>query len=142
VLFCTDAETMLTPQQNHDIQRIRQALYLYFIGEDSGSLQRSLNDPNPSALMYRLGFWAEATSLSQEEQKEGLRDIQTDLLPLLERVERRDPEVSKFFHQFQRIIVLDDLQNPTFLPPRLGSFLNLEGEQCIDHWVLRSYVPD
>jgi len=142
VLFCTDAETMLTPQQNHDIQRIRQALYLYFSGEDSGSLQRTLNDPNPSALMYRLGFWAEATSLSQEEQKEGLRDIQADLLPLLERVERRDPEVSKFFHQFQRIIVLDDLQNPTFLPPRLGSFLNLEGEQCIDHWVLRSYVPD
>src|SRR5258708_29753347 len=132
---------MLTPQQNHDIHRFRQALYLYFSGEDSSSLQRTLSDPNPAALMYRLGFWAEATSLSQAEQKEGLRGIQADLLPLLERVERRDPDVSKFFRQFQRITVLDDLRNPTFLPARLGSFLNLEGQQSLDHWVLLSYVP-
>jgi hypothetical protein len=142
VLFCTDAETMLTPQQNHDIHRFRQALYFYFSGEDSGSLQRALSDTNPAGLMYRLGFWAEATSFSQEERKEGLRDIQANLLPLLERVERRDPDVSKFFRQFQKIIVLDDLQNPTFLPARLGSFLKLEGEQHLDHWVLLSYIPE
>lgn len=142
VLFCTDAETMLTPQQNHDIHRFRQALYLYFFGEDSGSLQRHLSEPNPAAFMYRLGFWAEAVSPSQEEQKEGLRGIQVDLLPLLVRVERHDPGASNFFHQFQRIIVIDDLRNPTFLQARLGSFLKLAGEQHLDHWVLFSYVPD
>ena len=62
VLFCTDAEVMLTPQQNRDIHRFRQALYLYFIGEDSSALQREISVPDASSIMYSLGYWAEAVS--------------------------------------------------------------------------------
>jgi hypothetical protein len=142
VLFCTDAETMLTPQQNLDIHRFRQALYLYFSGKDSAYLQRVLSDPNPAGPMYQLGFWAEATSFSREERQEGLRGIQADLMPILERVETHDAAASKFFRQFQRVIVIDHLQDPAFLPARLGSFLKLEGEQHLDNWVLVSYIPE
>jgi hypothetical protein len=142
VLFCTDAETMLTPPQNHNIHRFRQALYLYFSGKDSEYLERVINNPNPAGPMYQLGFWAEATSLSREEQQEGIRDIEADLMPVLKGLERHDPAASQFFHQFNRIIVLEDLNDPTFLPARLASFLKLEGEQHFDNWVLLSYVPN
>jgi hypothetical protein len=142
VLFCTDAEVMLTPQQNRDIHRFRQALYLYFSGKDSGYLQAVVTDPNPARAMYQLGFWAEAVSWSGEERKEGLRDIESDLMPALERVERHDATASNFFRQFRRVIVMDDLQDPTFLPVRLGSFLKLEGEQHLDNWVLLFYDPE
>lgn len=142
VLFCTDAEVMLTPQQNRDIHRFRQALYLYFSGKDSSYLQGVVTDPNPARAMYQLGFWAEAVSWSGEERKEGLRDIESDLMPALERVERHDVTASNFFRQFRRVIVMDDLQDPTFLPVRLGSFLRLEGEQHLDNWVLLFYDPE
>ncbi len=142
VLFCTDAETMLTPQQNHNINRFRQALYLYMSGKDSDYLQWVVQSPNPAGPMYQLGFWSEGTSLSREEREEGLRGIREDLMPLLQRIERHDPAASQFFHQFSRIIVLDDLPNPTFIPARLSSFLKLQGEQHLDNWVLLSYLPE
>jgi len=138
--FCTNAEIMLTPQQNRTIHRFRQALYIYFSGRDGGHLQRLIKSPNPTGL-YELGYWAEATSFSPEEQKEGLRDVQADLIPNLERVENHDAVVSNFLHQFNRIVVVDNLQDPTFPRDRLSSFLRLESEQHVDHWALLSYVP-
>ena len=142
VLFCTDAEVMLTSQQNRDIHRFRQALYLYFSGKDRDYLRRVVSDPNPAGVLYQLGFWGEAASFSGEEQKEGLRAIQTDLIPFLERVEEHDAAVSEFFHQFRRVIVIDDLHDPTFLSARFGSFLKLEGQQQFDNWVLLYFVPE
>lgn len=141
VLFCTDAEVMLTPQQNQDVQRFRQALYLYLTGKDSGYLRRGITDPNPVSLMYQLGYWAEATSFSGEERKEGLRAIQIDLIPWLERVEEHDVAVSSFFRQFRRVVVIDDRKNPIFPPARLASFLRFEGERHFDNLELLSYVP-
>ena len=141
VLFCTDAEVMLTPQQNREIHRFRQALYLYFTGKDSRYLQHLIADPNPARALYQMGFWAEALTWSAEERAEGLRSIQSDLIPPMEQVEKHDAATTQFFHQFHRIVLVDDLRDPTFLPERVGSFLKLTGEQHLDHWVLRSYVP-
>jgi hypothetical protein len=141
VLYCTDAEVMLTPQQNRDIHRYRQAIYLYFTGKNSDYLRSIIGDAKPADPMYRLGYWAEAVSLSAEEQKEGLRSIQTDLLPRMDQVENHDNAVSQFFRQFRRIIVIDDSQKPTFVTSRLGSFLTIQAEQRVDDLEITSYVP-
>lgn len=141
VLFCTDAEVMLTPQQNRDVHRFRQALHLYFIGEDSTSLQRRLSAPDPSSLMYRLGYWAEAVSLSAEERQQGIHQIEADLIPLLQKVEKRDVAVSTFFHGFTRIVVIEKRQGHTFLSDRLGSFLLPEGQQDLKDYVIFFYKP-
>jgi len=140
-LFCTDAEVMLTPQQNRDIQRFREALYLYLTGNDSNSLQRALATQDPSRLMYRLGYWAEATSLSAEERKNGIRAIQTGLVPWLERVQSDNITVNNFFHNSHKIVVVDDNQNPSFDPDRLASFLNLEEQQRSGDFVLFVFNP-
>jgi hypothetical protein len=141
VLFCTDAEVMLTPQQNRDIHRFRQALYLYFIGEDSSALQRELSVPDPSSLVYSLGYWAEAVSPSDEERKQGIRQIQTDLIPVLQKVEEHDVAVSAFLHNYTRIIVIDKQRDHTFDPDRLGSFLELERQENFKNFVMFSYRP-
>lgn len=141
VLFCTDAEVMLTPEQNRDVHRFRQALYLYFIGEDSGALQRELAAPDPSSLMYRLGYWAEAVSPSAEERKQGIREIQADLVPVLHKVEERDGTANAFFRNYRRIIVIDKQREQTFDHDRLGSFLELEGQQNSGDFVVYFYRP-
>lgn len=141
VLFCTDAEVMLTPQQNRDIHRFRQALYLYFIGKDSGALQHELSAPDPSSLMYSLGYWAEAVSHSAEERRQGVRQIQTDLIPLLDKVEARDGAVTTFLRGYARIIVLDKQRDHTFDPDRLGSLLQFEKQQNFKDFVVFFYKP-
>lgn len=139
VLFCTDAEVMLTPQQNRDVHRFRQAVYLYLTGENSDLMQRALAGPNPSSLVWKLGYWAEAISPSAEERKQGIHAIQSDVVPWLERVENHDVEVSRFFRKFRRIIVIDSRQDHTFAADRLEAFLNLEGQQNFDDFSVLLY---
>src|SRR5690348_16582923 len=132
---------MLAPQQNRDVHRFRQAVYLYFIGEGSGSLERGLSAPDPSSLMYRLGYWAEAVSHSAEERQQGIRQIQADLIPLLQNVEERDVAVSTFFHGYTRILVIDKRQDPSFVRERLESFLQLETRGDFQDFVISIYKP-
>jgi hypothetical protein len=141
VLFCPDAEVMLTPQQNHDVQRFRQAVYLHLTGDSSGRLQRALAGPDPSVLVWRLGYWAEAISPSLEERRQGIQAIQSDLIPWLERVENHDAAVVTFLREFRRIIVIDSRREPTFAEDRLASFLNLESKQNREDFVLSYYSP-
>jgi len=141
VLYCTDAPMMLTAQQNRDINRFRQALYLYLSGKDSVFLERALSGPESSSLMYQLGYWPEAMALSAEDRMEGVHAVRADLIPLLEQVERHDFAVNRFFQEFRRIIVIDSVRHRTFDDERLASFLKLEEQQNSDDLVLTTYVP-
>ncbi len=141
VLFCTDAEVMLTPQQNQDIHRFRQALYLYLTGEDSVSLQQALAAPDPAKLIWKLGYWAEAISPSMEERRQGIQAIQSDVIPRLARVENHDAEVVAFFRKFHRVVVVDSKMKSVFAETRLSTFLSLESERDIGDFVLLYYTP-
>jgi len=141
VLYCTDAPMMLTAQQNRDIHRFRQALYLYLSGKDSVFLERALSGPESSSLMYQLGYWPEAMARSAEDRMEGVHAVRADLIPLLEQVERHDFAVNRFFQEFRRIIVIDGVRHRTFDDERLASFLKLEEQQNSDDLVLLTYVP-
>jgi hypothetical protein len=141
VMFCTDSEVMLSPQQNRNIQHFRQALYLYFTGEDSDLLERELSVSDPSSLMYRLGYWAEAATSSPEERKDGIRQIQSDLIPELHKVEKRDAAVGAFFRDYTRIIVVDKNRVHSFDSNRLDSFLEFETRQGFQDLTVSFYRP-
>lgn len=141
VLFCTDAEVMLTPEQNQDVHRFRQAIHLYLTGEDSTRLRQALAAPDPGPLIWRLGYWAEGISLSVEERRQGINAIESDIVPWLERVENHDVRAVSFFHQFRRVIVIDHQHTPIFAEGRLASFLSLESERNSGDFVIRYYVP-
>jgi hypothetical protein len=91
-------------------------------------------------MMWKLGYWAEAISPSAEERTQGIHAIQSDVVPWLERVENHDVEVSRFFRNFRRIIVIDSRQDHTFTADRLAAFLNLEGQQNYDDFVVLFYA--
>jgi hypothetical protein len=140
-LFCTDAQVMLTPQQNHDIHRFRQAVYLYLTGEDSTRLQQALAAPDPAKLIWRLGYWAEAISPSAEERRQGIQAIQSDLIPRLARVENHDAEVVAFFRKFRRVVVVDSKRDSVFAETRLSTFMSLESKRDSGDFVLLYYTP-
>jgi hypothetical protein len=131
---------MLTPQQDLEIHRFRQAIYLYLAGQDSDSLRRSLAGANPLGTLYGLGYWAEAASLSPKEHADGVRAVEHDLIPWLDRVRQQDAAVGNFFRQFPEIVVVDTAENPTFSAERLDTFLKLELEQHSGDVRLRVYT--
>jgi len=141
VLFCTDAEVMLTPHENRDLHRLRQAFYLFFTGENSTTLNRELSTPDPSALMYRLGYWAEAVSHSMEERHQGIEEIKTDLLPLLEKVEKKDISSADLFRKFERIVVIDKQQDHAFAEERITEYLRPERKQHFGDFAISFYTP-
>jgi hypothetical protein len=141
VLFCTDAEVMLTPKQNRDIQAFRQALYLHLTGRDSAYLQEMVEGPNPARTMYQLGYWTEAVSRSKEEREAGIRVIEENLVAPLQRVESDPSAVNTFFRQFQRIIVIESSTHPIFDLARIPSFMKVEGRQDLGHVTLIVYRP-
>jgi len=48
---------MLTPQQNHDIQRPREVWYLYFTGKDNRWVEGVIADPDSVHKLETYGFY-------------------------------------------------------------------------------------
>jgi hypothetical protein len=128
VLFCRNASALLTPNQNLTIQRFRQALYLYFIGEDSDQLQKMTADPGAVDEQMRLAYMGGILPFRKEERAQGLSAIRTDLIPLLDAASRKDPAMGAFLRQYSRILVVDNLQKPVFDRQRLASYLVIQKE--------------
>lgn len=141
VLYCTDAEVMLTPQQNLQVHRFRQAVYLYLSGMDSADVQRRLSGEHSRRFLYALGYWAEAASPSTTDQVEGIERVERELLPALSRVETDDSAVQNFFRGYSRVVVIDDASQPVFSESRLRSMLVQESQQESGPYLVRIFSP-
>jgi hypothetical protein len=128
VLFCRDAASLLTPDQNQTIQRFRQALYLYFTGEDSRQLERVTEDPKAYEEQMRLAYFGGIIPFRKQQRDEALRAIRVELIPLLDRADREDPSMHVFLRQYSRILVIDNRQDPVFDRQRLASYLVIQKE--------------
>lgn len=141
VLYCTDAQVMLTPQQNLEVHRFREAIYLYLTGEDRVTLDQRLRGPKRLDTLYSLGYWAEAVSPSPAEQDEGVQAAENQIAPWLERIEHGDPAVGEFFRGFRRIVVIDDIERPTFVQTRLASLLKSQAGLQRANLKVEVFVP-
>jgi hypothetical protein len=128
VLFCRNASALLTQNQNLTIQRFRQALYLYFIGENSDQLQRLTEDPNALDEQMRLAYFGGIIPFRKEERAQGLSAIRTKLIPLLDAAGHHDPPMGAFLRQYPRILVVDNRLEPVFDRQRLASYLVIQKE--------------
>ena len=128
VLYCRDASALLDPNQNHTIQRFRQALYLFFTGMDSRQMQGIADDPRAFDQQMRLAYFGGIVPFRKEEREEGLRTLRTELIPLLDAADRHDPSMLAFLRQYSRILVVDNLHDPVFDRARLASYLDLQKE--------------
>jgi hypothetical protein len=130
VLFCRNAQVLLTPEQNQQIQRFRQALYLYFTGKDNLRVRKMLDDPKAETELTRLTFLGQVTT-DMAERNKGTNAVRTELLPLLTRVEQNDPSMRSFFVQYRRVVVVDNIDKPNFAVSRLAEYLKIENQQTI-----------
>lgn len=125
VIYCRNAQVLLSPGQNRDVQRSRQALYLYFTGKDARWVEQILNDPAALSELTRLMFLGQVAT-NKADRDEAAREVRTDLIPKLNRIEQKDPAVRSFFAQYENIFVIDKIVDPYFSEERLSQYFNIE----------------
>lgn len=125
VLFCRNAQVLLSPKQNQGVQRLRQAFYLYFTGRDARWVENVLDDPTQANELPRLTFLGQSATHEVEGQAT-VNSVRSELIPMLDRVERNDSTVQSFFRQYRRIIVIESAARPLFDDSRLAGYLNIE----------------
>ena len=140
VLFCRNAQVLLSPVQNQQVQRFRQALYLYFTGRDSLWVQQILDDPKAVSELTRLMFLGQVTT-NMEDRKKGEDAVRSDLIPLLVRAEHDDPGIRFFFLRYQRVLVFDDATNPNFRASRITAYLKIEKQQTFGNLLVMVCSP-
>ena len=128
VLFCRSAQVLLSPEQNRQLQRFRQAIYLYFTNKDGRWMEQILDNPNAVKELTRLMFVGQFTT-DVTQRKRGEEAVRSDLLPLLARAEQHDPEVQAFFSHFRRVLVVDNADHPSFTSSRLAAYLKIEKQE-------------
>jgi hypothetical protein len=123
VLYCRNAQLTLTAEQNRDVQRLREVLYLYFDGKDHQWLENTTQ-------FERYGFYGEVSSYRQSEERTArIVALRHEMLPFLDRVEHNDPSIQAFFRGSRRVWILQNRQNPAFVNTRLGSYLDLKEQE-------------
>ena len=139
VLFCRNAQVLFTPEQNQQIQRFRQALYLYFTSKDSRWLESVLADPAAESELSRLTFLGELSS--PQEKTKGIDAIRAELIPLLRKAGQNDAEVRAFFARYRHILIIDNAAKPLFDVSRLSSYLRIESQQGSGQLVILTCSP-
>jgi hypothetical protein len=131
-LFCRPAQCLLTPAQNHQLQRFREVLYLYFDGKDHQWLETATQ-------FERYGFYYELSGKGTEHN-ERIAAVRGEMRPLFEQVERGDPSIREFFHRFRKIWIVQQAQSPIFMDSHLSSYLDLQEHESIGGLLITSAV--
>jgi len=132
-LFCRPAQCLLTPQQNRQLQRFREVLYLYFIGKDHQWLDTTTQ-------LERYGFYFELTGKGTERNQR-IDAVRGELRPFFGQVESGDPGVTEFFHRFRKVWIVQQAQSPLFVDSRLSSYVDIQARERVGELIVFSSVP-
>jgi len=136
VLFCRNAQLALTGEQNLQVQRLREVLYLYFNGKDRQWFETTSE-------FDRYGLYGDLITFHKpNEYAERLLTLRRDMIPLYDRIDRGDPAIHDFFHRFRRVWIIQERQDPAFVDGRLGSYLQLQQKENAGSLVILSAVPN
>src|ERR1700688_3894589 len=134
-LYCRNSQLALTPEQNRDMQRLREVLYLYFVGKDHQWLENATE-------FERYGLYGEVSSFHRPEERTArIIALRHEMLPFFERIENGDPSMHEFFRRFQRVWIIQYRQNPAFVDTRLASYLNFKEQQTSGRLLITSLEP-
>jgi hypothetical protein len=123
VMYCRNAQLTLTAQQNREIQRLREVLYLYFSGKDQHWLENATQ-------FEQYGLYGEISSFhAPAERSARIVALRQEMLPLFEQVEHGEPTTTEFFRRFRRVWVLQNRADQGFRDDRLSSYLEINGRE-------------
>jgi hypothetical protein len=129
VLYCHNAQTLLSPDLNHTVHRLREVLYLYFIGKDTNWLKNTAAATASADELEHYGFIGEVSSYRGEERKRRVEVIRAELLPLFRKVEARDDDIVRLFRPYEHIWVVDRASDPTFDRKKLETYFGIDTEE-------------
>lgn len=138
VLYCHNAQTLLSPELNRTVHRLREVLYLYFIGKDSKWLENTAAAPESAGELEHYGFIGEVSSYRGEERKHRVEAIRAELLPLFRKVESHDGEILRLFRRYERVWVVDRANEPTFDRAKVGTYCSIDTEERLGKIVVLS----
>lgn len=89
---------------------------------------------DPSDLKERdwLAFTCEMNTADEVRWNQAKASIRTDLIPLLSQVKQGDGRMQSFFSPYKRVLIIDDIEDPTFVRQRLSLYFSMESERRID----------
>jgi hypothetical protein len=133
VLYCRNAQLTLTPEQNRDVQRLREVLNLFFDGKDHQWLE--------SATQFeKLGLYGEVSSYRQPEERAArILALRQEMLPFFDKVERQDSSIQAFFRRFHRVWIIQNRSAP-FVNSRLAFYFDVSDEYSKDNLMILSAV--
>jgi hypothetical protein len=135
VLYCRNAQLALTSEQNRDVQRPREVMYLYLDGKDHQWLENATN-------FEWYGLYGELSSFRRPEERTArVVALRREMLPFFERIENGDPSIHDFFRRFRRIWIIQDRQNPALVDARLRSYLDLKEQEIAGSLQINSANP-
>ena len=140
-LFCRNSQAMLSPQQNHDLQRTREAWYLYFMGKGSHWVNATAADPANVHKFETYGMYGEVSSYRGSLLASQIEHTRSQLTPLLERIENHDPSATDFLRQFRQVWVIENRHAPIFDTTRLADYLDIRSEESFDDLNIRKATP-
>jgi hypothetical protein len=129
VLYNRGAQAILPPAQNQELERFREVLYLYFIGKDGRWVQQTTTNGEAARPLERYGLFGDVSIYQGAELTQRLLQLRSELTPMFDRVEGRDPKVADFFRQFTHVWIIDDRAAPIFDPAKLSTYLDLKSEE-------------
>ena len=136
VLFCRDAEFALLRADEDRVQRLRQALYLYFAGRDPAWVDQVLSPAGDFSEQNFLSLTLERLDLEGPQRAEALASLKALIDSRLALVEQGDPAARLMFGDFRRIVVLDRADDPLFERSRIAKYLRIEREERRGDYVL------
>jgi hypothetical protein len=138
VLFCRNAEFLLTAEQENNIQQYREAIYLYLTGHDRVRLDRALSPAGSIKEQKFLSLTQRRQLLEGPHRDSALVEMRNGLGAFLSRIENQDPDTVRFFRKYARILVIDTAERPTFVASRLENYLQItrseRGRDIVFSW--------
>ena len=120
VLYCRNAQLTLTAEQNRELQRFREVLYLYFDGKDHLWLENATQ-------FEPYGLYGEISSFhTSAERSARIAALRREMQPFFEQIERRDPAITGLFHQFRRVWVIERRGDDGFQDQRLRTYMDIK----------------
>jgi hypothetical protein len=136
VFFCKNSELLL-PARDMPMQDYRRAAYLFLAGHDTVWAEQLLAQrPVSQELWLDLTPIQKRPLLTGAQRDRTLNEIREEMVPLLQKLQNGDPSVEGIFQKYQRVLVLDRTDEPTFSRERLLQYLRVKDEQRIGRYDL------
>lgn len=124
VLYCRNAQLTLTAQQNREVQRLREVIYLYFNGKDQHWLENTTQ-------FEGYGLYGELSSFHRPAaRQERIVALRNEMRPYFKEVEDQSSSITGFFRGFRRIWIVQKRDDPQFVNSRLGSYFDIKNREA------------